>query len=121
MVGAWNGGLGDVGDVDLEGDPWTCAHRRYSPDRGWRGDAQHRPQLLSKTIRRGLFSRVCGKVILGTSHRRRSEKFATRKQRPSNTKDSYFRGYAGRTGDLCYLRHVASGRCVKVIRHKVEA
>src|SRR5215211_6749816 len=44
-----------------------------------------------------LFTEVRGREILRSSALRSTEKFATRSQRPSYGKDSYFRGYAGHT------------------------
>ena len=43
------------------------------------------------------FAQLPTRTILRTSDVRRSRKFATRSQRPSYGKDSYFRGYAGHT------------------------
>jgi hypothetical protein len=60
-VGAWNGGLGLVGDAELEGDPGTDPHLRDSADRGGRGGAQRRPQPLRDALRSALFTIVRGR------------------------------------------------------------
>jgi transposase len=54
------------------------------------------------------FSTGWGILRSWTSALRCSKKFATRSQRPSYGKDSYFRGYAGRNRRVCCLRYVAS-------------
>jgi hypothetical protein len=65
------------------------------------------PNLEQNRMRRG-FSTGWGILRSWTSALRCSKKFATRSQRPSYGKDSYFRGCSGRNRRVCCLRYVAS-------------
>ena len=63
---------------------------------------------IARRAEKPLRSATTGGRHVGLTNSAFSWKFATRSQRPSNGKDSYFRGYAGRNRSVCCLRYVAS-------------